>query len=99
MSQGGADVHHWRRLTAHLVPCNSFVSRRVSITPPRHLGCRNKARVMAVRRRRLGMNLNWWDVTDGEIIDCLRTHGPMKLDALCDELRLSEGEASALLAS
>jgi predicted ArsR family transcriptional regulator len=44
------------------------------------------------------MDLNWWDATDGQIIDCLRTHGPMKLDALCDELRISEGEASTLLA-
>ena len=43
------------------------------------------------------MDHDWWDATDGEIIDCLKTHGPMKLDALCDELRISEGEASVLL--
>jgi hypothetical protein len=44
------------------------------------------------------MDLNCWDATDEEIIDCLRMHGPMKLGALCDELRISAGEASALLA-
>ena len=43
------------------------------------------------------MHSSWWDATDEEIIDCLRTYGPMKLDALCDELRMSPGEASALV--
>jgi hypothetical protein len=41
---------------------------------------------------------NWWAAVDGQILDCLRAHGAMKVEALCDELHLSEGEASAFLA-
>jgi hypothetical protein len=41
---------------------------------------------------------NWWTVVDGQILDCLRAHGAMKVRTLCDELHLSEGEASAFLA-
>jgi predicted ArsR family transcriptional regulator len=41
---------------------------------------------------------NWWSATDGQILECLKAHGPMKLEALCDELHLSAGEASAFLA-
>ena len=44
------------------------------------------------------MDHDWWDATDREIIECLRTHGPMKVNALCDELRISEGESAVLLA-
>jgi hypothetical protein len=41
---------------------------------------------------------NWWAAVDGQILDCLKAHGTMKVGTLCDELHLSEGEASAFLA-
>ena len=41
---------------------------------------------------------NWWAAVDGQILECLKAHGTMKVGALCDELHLSEGEASAFLA-
>jgi len=41
---------------------------------------------------------NWWAAVDGQILECLRAHGTMKVGTLCDELHLSEGEASAFLA-
>ena len=41
---------------------------------------------------------NWWAALDGQILECLKAHGPMKVETLCDELHLSDGEASAFLA-
>ncbi len=41
---------------------------------------------------------NWWAAVDGQIVECLKAHGTMKVRTLCDELHLSEGEASAFLA-
>jgi len=41
---------------------------------------------------------DWWGATDGEILECLREHGPVALGELCEELGLSEGTATAFLA-
>ena len=41
---------------------------------------------------------DWWGATDGEILECLRQHGPVALGELCEELGLSEGTATAFLA-
>jgi predicted ArsR family transcriptional regulator len=41
---------------------------------------------------------DWWGATDGEILDCLRDHGPVKMDELCEKLGLTEGTATAFLA-
>jgi hypothetical protein len=40
---------------------------------------------------------NWWGAIDGEILECLRGHGAVTLGDICEELGLSEGEATAFL--
>ncbi|MDO8478646.1 MAG: winged helix-turn-helix domain-containing protein [Candidatus Rokubacteria bacterium] len=41
---------------------------------------------------------NWWDDSDGEILDCLREHGSATVNELSEELGLSEGATTAFLA-
>lgn len=41
---------------------------------------------------------NWWHEIDGEILDCLREHGPVSVNELSEELGISEGAATAFLA-
>jgi predicted ArsR family transcriptional regulator len=40
---------------------------------------------------------DWWGATDGEILECLKEHGPVSLGDLCEELGVSEGTATAFL--
>jgi hypothetical protein len=41
---------------------------------------------------------NWWDAIDGEILECLKEHGASTVVALSEELGLSEGAVTSLLA-
>lgn len=41
---------------------------------------------------------DWWGVSDRETLGCLAEHGAMALDELAHALRLSEGEATSLVA-
>lgn len=46
-----------------------------------------------------GIDINdWWGVSDREALDCLAEQGTMALDQLAHALRLSEGEATSLVA-